>query len=250
MALYAFCREVDDLVDECRDEALAAIKLAWWREEVERVRNGCPLHPVGLALQEAGRAFNLSAGHLLDILDGMEMDLRIRRYPDFAQLSRYCYHVASVVGLLSAEIFGYREKATLDYARDLGMALQLTNILRDIGEDARRGRVYLPEDELKRFCVPVKDILEGRYSENLIALMRFQKERAENYYARALAQLPPADRKSQRPGLIMAALYHALLREIEAGNFQVLHQRVSLPPRRKLWLAITAGIRCGHAGKK
>ncbi|MDR3158494.1 MAG: presqualene diphosphate synthase HpnD [Zoogloeaceae bacterium] len=249
MALYAFCREVDDLVDECRDKALAAIKLTWWREEVERIRGGHPLHPVGLALQEASREFKLSARHLLDIIDGMQMDLEATRYPDFAHLARYCYHVASAVGLLCVEIFGYREKVTLDYARDLGLALQLTNILRDIGEDARRGRIYIPEDELQRFCVPVKDILEGRSSENFMRLMRFQKERAEHYYSRALAQLPPIDRKSQRPGLIMAALYHALLQEMEARSFPVLRQRVGLSPRRKLWLAIRAGIRCGYTGK-
>ncbi|MDR0736906.1 MAG: presqualene diphosphate synthase HpnD, partial [Zoogloeaceae bacterium] len=246
---YAFCREVDDIVDECRDEALAAIKLAWWREEIERVHNGRPLHPVGLALQEAGRAFDLSAGYLLEIIDGMQMDLQTTRYPDFAQLSRYCYRVASVVGLLSVEIFGYRNRATLDYARDLGMALQLTNILRDIGEDARRGRIYIPEDELQRFSVSAEDILQGRYSENFTCLMRFQKDRAESYYVRALAQLSPIDRKSQRPGLIMATLYHALLRKMEARSFPVLHQRVGLSPRRKLWLAITAGIGCGYAGK-
>ncbi|MDR1349173.1 MAG: presqualene diphosphate synthase HpnD [Zoogloeaceae bacterium] len=249
MALYAFCREVDDLVDECRDKTLAAMKLAWWREEIGRVQNGRPLHPVGLALQEAGREFKLPAEHLLEIINGMQMDLQVTRYPDFAHLAVYCYRVASVVGLLSVEIFGYREKATLAYAQDLGMAFQLTNILRDIGEDARRGRIYVPEDELQRFSVPAEDLLQGRYPENFTALMRFQKDRAESYYARALARLLPVDRKSQRPGLIMAALYHALLREIEAKQFQVLRQRISLPPRRKLWLAIKTGIRCGHAGK-
>ncbi|MDR2626309.1 MAG: presqualene diphosphate synthase HpnD [Zoogloeaceae bacterium] len=249
MALYAFCREVDDLVDECRDETLAAIKLAWWREEIGRIHGGRPLHPVGLALQEASREFNLPARHLLEIIDGMQMDLQATRYPDFAHLARYCYHVASAVGLLAIEIFGYREKATLAYAHDLGLALQLTNILRDVGEDARRGRIYIPEDELQRFCVPVEDIRQGHYSENFTQLMRFQKERAEHYYTRALAQLPPIDRKSQRPGLIMAALYHALLQEMAARSFPVLHQRVRLSPRRKLWLAIWTGIRCGYTGK-
>ncbi|MDR2365720.1 MAG: squalene/phytoene synthase family protein, partial [Zoogloeaceae bacterium] len=127
MALYAFCREVDDLVDECPDALLAAEKLAWWREEIGRVQNGRPLHPVGLALQEIRRAFHLPAEYLLDILDGMQMDLHATRYPDFAHLARYCYRVASVVGLLSAEIFGYRARETLCYAHDLGLAFQLTN---------------------------------------------------------------------------------------------------------------------------
>jgi phytoene synthase len=249
MALYAFCREVDDLVDECPDAALAATELDWWREEIGRVQNGRPLHPAGLALQEVRREFNLSAEYLLDIIDGMQMDLQVTRYPDFAQLARYCYRVASVVGLLSVEIFGYREPATLRYAHDLGLALQLTNILRDIGEDARRGRIYIPEDELRRFSVSAEDILQGRYSENFTALMRFQKVRAESYYVRALAWLPPVDRKSQRPGLIMATLYRALLHEIEARAFQVLRQRITLSPRRKLWLALKSGICCECAEK-
>ncbi|MDR1889353.1 MAG: presqualene diphosphate synthase HpnD [Zoogloeaceae bacterium] len=238
MALYAFCREVDDIVDDSTEASLAAIKLAWWREEIERIQSKTPQHPVGLALQEAGKNFNLPAKHLLEIIDGMEMDLRQARYPDFKALSLYCYRVASVVGLLSAEIFGYRDERTLAYAHDLGMALQLTNIIRDIGEDARRGRIYLPVDELQRFDVPAADLLNNRYSENFVALMQFQYQRAEQYYGQAFAQLPAIDRKSQRPGLIMAAIYRTLLQEIRADNFQVLHQRISLPPLRKIWLAL------------
>ena len=242
MALYAFCREVDDIVDECADANLAAIKLAWWREEIERIEHGTPQHPVGLALAAAGKNFKLPARHLLEIIDGMEMDLRQARYPNFESLGQYCYRVASVVGLLSAEIFGYQDERALAYANDLGMAFQLTNIIRDVGEDARRGRIYLPIDELQQFNVPAADLLNSKYSENFaenfVALMQFQYQRAERYYEQAFAQLPAVDRKSQRPGLIMAAIYRALLQEIRADNFQVLHQRISLPPSRKIWLAL------------
>lgn len=237
MALYAFCREVDDVVDECHDAAIAATKLAWWRQEVQRIAEGQAQHPVGLALQEAGKRFNLPTEHLLEIIDGMEMDLQQSRYLDFKALQLYCYRVASVVGLLAAEIFGYQDRQTLKYAHDLGIAFQLTNIIRDIGEDARRGRIYIPADELKQFNVPAADLLNSRYSDNFTALMRFQIERAEKYYEQALAQLPAVDRKAQRPGLIMAAIYRTVLDEIKREDCKVLHQRISLTPIRKIWIA-------------
>lgn len=243
MALYAFCREVDDVVDECNDPALASTKLAWWRMEVERITSKQATHPVGLALQAVSPEIEISAARLNEIIDGMEMDLQQTRYLDFTGLSLYCYRVASVVGLLAAGIFGYRDAQTEKYAHDLGMAFQLTNIIRDVGEDARRGRIYLPIDELKQFNVPAADILNARYSDNFTALMQFQYQRAERYYQDALAHLPACDRKSQRPGLIMAAIYRTLLEEIRAENFQVLHQRISLPPTRKLWLAAKTWIK-------
>lgn len=243
MALYAFCREVDDVVDECSDPALASTKLAWWRMEVERVANKQATHPVGLALQTVSPEIRLPGERLNEIIDGMEMDLQQTRYLDFAGLSLYCYRVASVVGLLAAEIFGYRDTQTEQYAHDLGMAFQLTNIIRDVGEDARRGRIYLPIDELQRFNVPAADILNARHSDNFAALMQFQYERAQRYYQQALAALPAGDRKNQRPGLIMAAIYRTLLEEIRRENFQVLHQRISLPPTRKLWLAAKTWIK-------
>ncbi len=165
------------------------------------------------------------------------MDLQQTRYLDFKALSLYCYRVASVVGLLAAEIFGHTERQTLKYAHDLGMAFQLTNIIRDVGEDARRGRIYLPLDELKRFDVPVADILNARHSDNFRRLMEFQIERAEDYYAQAMRQLPDIDRKAQRPGLVMAAIYRALLEEIKRDGSRVLNQRTSLTPLRKLWIA-------------
>ena len=243
MALYAFCREVDDVVDECNDPTLASTKLAWWRMEVERIASKQATHPVGLALQAVSPEIEISAARLNEIIDGMEMDLQQTRYLDFTGLSLYCYRVASVVGLLAAGIFGYRDAQTEKYAHDLGMAFQLTNIIRDVGEDARRGRIYLPIDELKQFNVPAADILNARYSDNFTALMQFQYQRAERYYQEALAHLPACDRKSQRPGLIMAAIYRTLLEEIRAENFQVLHQRISLPPTRKLWLAAKTWIK-------
>jgi phytoene synthase len=239
-ALYAFCREVDDVVDACADLALAQHKLDWWREEIGRVFSAPlthPTHPVGMALQDVIGRFELGRASFYEIIDGMAMDLTISRYADFAALERYCYHVASVVGLLAAKIFGYQDHKTADYAHILGIALQLTNIIRDVGEDARRGRIYLPVDELQRFNVPAADILNGRYSDNFRALMTFQYHRARYYYDLALDTLPAVDRKSQRPGLIMAAIYRALLDEIFRDGFPILDRRISLTPLRKVWLA-------------
>jgi phytoene synthase len=236
-ALYAFCREVDDVVDECLDPQIAATKLAWWRHELGDLYAGHPQHPVTRALLPVLAEFNLPQEQLLEIIDGMEMDLQQSRYLDFKALSLYCYRVASVVGLLAAEIFGYKDRKTQKYAHDLGMAFQLTNIIRDVGEDARMGRIYLPIDDLQRFEVTKADILNARYSENFRRLMEFQIERAEQFYAQAMSELPDADRKTQRPGLIMAAIYRTLLDEIKSENCQVLTQRISLTPLRKLWIA-------------
>jgi len=236
-ALYAFCREVDDVVDECSDPQIAASKLAWWRQELDNLYAGRPQHPVTQALQAVLPEFSLPQEQLLEIIDGMEMDLHQTRYLDFKALSLYCYRVASVVGLLAAEIFGHTDRQTLKYAHDLGMAFQLTNIIRDVGEDARRGRIYLPMDELKRFDVSVADILNSRHSENFRKLMEFQIARAEQYYTQAMSLLPAVDRKTQRPGLVMAAIYRTLLDEIKRDGCLVLNQRTSLTPLRKLWIA-------------
>lgn len=242
-ALYAFCREVDDVVDECHDLSLAQTKLEWWRQEVGRVYNGTPTHPVGHALKDVIKGFRLPQEQLLEIIDGMAMDLSQTRYLDFKGLQLYCYRVASVVGLLAAEIFGYQDRQTLKYAHDLGLAFQLTNIIRDVGEDARRGRIYLPIEDLQRFDVPAKDLLEARYSDAFRELMAFQAERAEKFYDQAFAQLPEIDRKAQRPGLVMAAIYRTLLREIARDGFLVLDRRTSLTPLRKVWLAGTTWFR-------
>ncbi|MGH8718330.1 MAG: presqualene diphosphate synthase HpnD [Burkholderiales bacterium] len=236
-ALYAFCREVDDIADECSDVALAQVKLAWWRGEIASVYGGQPQHPVAQALAAANKTFSLPQDKLHEIMDGMEMDLTQNRYPDFSALKLYCQRVAAVVGELSAAIFGYSDRRTLDYARNLGMAFQLTNIIRDVGEDARRDRIYLPLDELARFGVSVADILGGQESPQFKQLVVFQMERAQDYYERAFASLPTADRNSQRAGLIMAAIYRALLREIKNDGCRVLTQRVSLTPLRKFWIA-------------
>ncbi len=236
-ALYAFCREVDDVVDECPDAELARTKLDWWRGEVAALYVGRASHPVTQALAGSLKEFHLPQEQLLEIIDGMEMDLDQSRYADFKALHLYCYRVASVVGLLAAEIFGYRDRQTLKYAHDLGLAFQLTNIIRDVGEDARRGRIYLPQDELARFGVAEADLSQARYSDNFRRLMEFQVERAQSTYRQAFAQLHAGDRKTQRAGLIMAAIYRATLDEIVRDRFRVLDQRISLPPLRKLWLA-------------
>ena len=236
-ALYAFCREVDDVVDEATDAQLAATRLAWWRQEIALLFDGRPQHPVSRALQPALAPFGITAARLNEIIDGVEMDLKQTRYLDFAGLERYCYHVAGVVGVLAAGIFGYTDPRTLDYARTLGTAFQLTNIVRDVGEDARKNRIYLPIEDLQRFGVSAADLLQRRHSEAFVALMRFQAARARDFYARAMDALPAADRRAQRPGLIMAAIYRTLLDEIERDGFQVLRQRTSLTPLRKLWVA-------------
>ncbi|MBA2658721.1 MAG: presqualene diphosphate synthase HpnD [Nitrosospira sp.] len=246
-ALYAFCREVDDVVDECTDASVARAKLAWWRQEVVAIFNAGnvnePSHPVAKALAKVSKPFNLTAERLNQIIDGMEMDLNYNRYADFDTLRLYCYHVASVVGLCSAEIFGYRNSDTLKYAENLGLAFQLTNIIRDVGEDARRDRIYLPQEELARFGVSNEDILHSRETENFRRLMEFQIERAESYYAQAFAALPVEDRKNQRAGIIMAAIYQTILKEIKEDGCHVMRQRVSLTPMRKLWIAWTTWIK-------
>ena len=237
MALYAFCREVGDIADEVQDTSVARFKLAWWRTEIANVFAGNPQHPIGKALLPAVWQLDLNADRFNEIIDGMEMDLSYHRYPDFKTLELYCYRVAAVVGQLSAIIFGHTDNKTLRYAHDLGMAFQLTNIIRNVGEDARRNRIYLPQDELRRFDVSVADVLNGVQSDNFRELMTFQAERAKTFYTRAFAELPAADRKTQRAGLIMAAIYRTLLDEIERDGFKVLNQRVALTPLRKLWIA-------------
>jgi phytoene synthase len=236
-ALYAFCREVDDVADEVSDVGIARTKLAWWRTEVANLFAGHPQHPVTKALAPFVAPYGLDAGRMNEIIDGMEMDLVHHRYADFEALRLYCHRVAGVVGQLSASIFGYSNPSTIEYAEALGTAFQLTNIIRDVGEDARRDRVYLPGDELARFGLTAEDILARRSGDAFTALMRFQAERARSYYDLAFSRLAPEDRKSQRAGLIMAAIYRTLLEEIERDGFRVLDRRVALTPLRKLWIA-------------
>jgi phytoene synthase len=237
IALYAFCREVDDVVDEVTDTSVARAKLAWWRNEIAAAYAGKAQHPVACALQTVVAAYRLPETHFQAVIDGMAMDLERNRYLDFAELERYCHRVAGVVGLLSAEIFGYRDARTRDYAHDLGIAFQLTNIIRDVGEDARRGRIYLPQAELAEYGVTTDAMLACRTSEGFRTLMAAQVARARQWYARARDTLPQIDRRAQRPGLIMAAIYQELLDEIERDGYRVLDRRIALTPLRKLWIA-------------
>lgn len=242
-ALYAFCREVDDVVDETTDDAIARTKLHWWRQEINAMLAGQATHPVTKALQPHMINYALEGTHLLAIIDGMEMDLNQNRYLDFIALQKYCWHVAGVVGVLSASIFGISNPRTKAFAEKLGLAFQMTNIIRDVGEDARKGRIYLPVNELQQFNVAAADLLNARHSPQFVALMQFQFERTQKLYDEAFALLPEEDRKAQRTGLIMAAIYRALLLEIQHDDFQVLSQRISLTPIRKLWLAWKTYIR-------
>ncbi len=236
-AFYAFCREIDDVVDELVDPGVAASKLAWWQAEVAQAFAGRPSHPVLQALLPLAADYQIKPHHLQAVIEGCQMDLTQTRYLDYAGLQRYCHLVAGVVGEVAANIFGQTQPQTLAYAHTLGQALQLTNIIRDVGEDARRGRIYLPLSDLQRFEVTAQEILTRSYSDRFTALMQFQARRAQALYDDALALLPEADRRAQKPGLMMASIYRALLREIEQDQFRVLHQRISLTPLRKLYLA-------------
>jgi phytoene synthase len=246
-AFYAFCREVDDVVDETSDASVAATKLAWWRKEVGSAFGGQPTHPVMRALMPHVADYGIRPEHLLAVIDGCQMDLDQTRYLDFPGLARYCHLVAGVVGEVASAIFGRQQPSTLEYAHKLGLAMQLTNIIRDVGDDARRGRIYLPVSELQQFDVKAHEILKREkpwgYSERFTALMQFQAERAHRLYDEAFALLADEDRRSQKAGLMMGNIYRALLREIEAEQFQVLHQRISLTPLRKLWIAMRTNWR-------
>ena len=236
-SFYAFCREVDDVVDEISDPSVAQSKLAWWQKEVLQSFDGHAAHPVMLALMPHVKEYGIQAHHLMSVIEGCQMDLTQTRYLDYAGLQKYCHLVAGVVGEVAAKIFGQSDAATTQYAHKLGLAFQLTNILRDVGEDALRGRIYLPIDELKQFDVKAQDLMQRQYSDRFTALMKFQADRAHGLYEEAFAMLPSADKQAQKPGLMMASIYRTLLREIEADHFQVLHQRIALTPLRKLWLA-------------
>lgn len=241
-SFYAFCREVDDVVDETSDAGVAAAKLGWWRKEVASSFAGQPSHPAMKALMPHVSAYGIEPAHLNAVIDGCQIDLEQTRFLDFAGLSHYCHLVAGIVGEVAANVFGRTSDQTVQYAHRLGLAMQLTNIIRDVGEDARRGRIYIPVSELQRFDVKASDILNRRppygYSERFTALMKFQAQRAHRCYDEAMTLLPEPDRAAQKPGLMMANIYRTLLREIEADDFQVLHQRTSLTPLRKLWIAV------------
>lgn len=240
-AFYAFCREVDDVVDEATELSVAGAKLAWWQQEVAAAFGGGPTHPVMRALMPMTKEFGIERAHLDAVIRGCQVDLEQNRFIDFPALAGYCHLVAGVVGEVACNIFGRQWPQTVDYAHRLGLAMQLTNIIRDVGDDARRGRIYLPISELQQFGVKAHELLARQrpwgYSDRFTALMTFQAQRAHRLFDEAFALLPPEDRPRQRPGLMMANIYRNLLREIEAQGFQVLHQRTSLTPLRKLWIA-------------
>ena len=238
-ALYAYCREVDDIADECLDHEIASRKLNWWRDEIERLYKDEPQHPVSKALHPFIGQFNLSKNYFIEIIDGMEMDVKFNRYENFEQLKLYCYRVASCVGILSAHIFGYKNKNTLTFAKNLGIALQLTNIIRDLGEDARRGRIYIPLDELKKIGISEEEIISLKNSEKIKNLVKNQVDRAKQFYALAINTLPIEDKKSQKIGLIMGNIYFVLLNEIVKDNPEkILNQKTILPGSRKLRISI------------
>jgi len=237
IAVYAFCREVDDIVDSHGDPQIKSTKLNWWHSEIDNLFNAVPQHPITKALKPVIENFNLPKEYFTEVIEGMNMDLQQQRYASFEDLSLYCYRVASIVGLMSAEIFGYQDRNTLKYANDLGMAFQLTNIIRDVYDDFKNDRVYIPQDELIRFGVTEQDIREQKHTDAFKKLMQFQVERANRFYDQAFAQLPEDDRHSQRTGIIMSSIYHALLDEIIKDDYQVLIHRIHLSSMRKLWLA-------------
>ncbi|MDA7690764.1 presqualene diphosphate synthase HpnD [Methylophilaceae bacterium] len=238
-ALYAFCREVDDIADECLDHEIASRKLNWWREEIERLFKSEPQHPVSKALYPFISQFNLSKNYFIEIIDGMEMDVKFNRYESFEQLQLYCFRVASCVGILSANIFGFKNKNTLDFAKNLGIALQLTNIIRDLGEDARRGRIYIPLDELKKLDVSEEEIISLKNSKKIKDLVKNQVDRAKQFYDLAIKTLPTEDKKSQKIGLVMGNIYYVLLNEILKDDPEkILNQKTILPGFRKLRISI------------
>jgi phytoene synthase len=241
--VYALCRAVDDIADEPGDAEAKAERLKGWREELDRCYAGRPTHPITTALRECLVSYPIPKGYFEELIAGVEMDLSITRYATFADLYRYCYRVASVVGLICIEIFGYRREATKEYAINLGLALQLTNILRDLKTDGRRGRIYLPQEDLQRFGVGEDDLLHGRYTPEFFPLMRFEADRARDYFRRAAERLPAEDRKSMVAAEIMGRIYRETLETIARKEFRVFEDRIALSRARRICLALTTWTR-------
>jgi phytoene synthase len=254
VAVWDFCRAVDDAVDEVVPEhewaggltadarAKASLQIAGWRTELEAVYTGTPALPQGVALQPFVREFGLPRVHFEQLIEGVEMDLVCSRYQTFDALSEYCRRVASAVGLICLEIFGYRDPGSKAYAESLGMALQLTNIVRDVGTDLRRGRIYLPLEDLRRFGVAEADLQRAVVTDAVAALLRFECDRAREFYRRAAAQLPPIDKRSLVAAEIMGGIYYGILQRIERAGYDVFTRRIRVPrPRRavialRIWL--------------
>ena len=254
-ALYAFCRFVDDIADQDhvdegqpqnRKERLAQL-LNTWREELSRCYGGAPHHPISRALADAVRRFPIQQEHLAGIIDGVEMDLSRTRYQTFSELYEYCYRVASLVGLVCIEIFGYQSPQAREYAINLGIAFQLTNILRDVREDAQRERIYLPLADLARFEYSEQELLGHEYNAAFLKLMTFESQRAQEYYSRAVSLLDRQDRRSLVAAEAMRLIYHGLLKRIALQKFNVFQRRVTLPTPVKIGLALTAWARSRFA---
>jgi 15-cis-phytoene synthase len=241
-SIYAFCRFVDDIAD---DDGIkdAAVMLARWREELDKVFAGTPTRAISRALSENVRRFNIPRRYFDEVIDGVEMDLSVRRYPTFAALRLYCRRVASAVGLICIEIFGYRRQSTQIYAERLGIACQLTNIIRDVGEDAARGRIYLPLEDLARFQVPEAEILHSVYSLRFRQLIEFEAGRAREYYREAEEALADEDRSSMLAAEGMRLIYASLLERIARAGYRVFDRRTRLSAPRKLYL-----VGCAWAG--
>ena len=248
-ALHALRRELEDVVDQCQDPAVAGATLAWWRQEIENTYNGGPNHPVCQALLPAVRKYPLEKAQFHAMIDGLAANLATSRYATFDALRQYCQRAASVPWRLSASILGGTDERVLGFAGDLGIALQLTAIIRDAGAHARQGRVYLPLEDLQRFGVTAEALLQGKESQEFYALMAFERERAEQYYEQALSRLPDGERARQLPGIIMAAIQRALLAEIAKDGDRVLRHRLHLTPLRKLWIAWRTRRRERRRGK-
>ncbi len=243
IALYAFCREVDDIADHCQEYEVGLTKLNWWLTEINNLYQDHPQHPVTKALYPAIKQFDLNQNYFIEIIDGMKMDLDFNRYEDFKQLQLYTYRAASVVGILSAQIFGFHNKKTLDYAHNLGIALQLTNIIRDVGEDIRRNRIYIPLNDLKSYQIDEIELKQCTRNTQLIKLMQYQIDRAKGFYAKAFTLLPKEDRFKQLPGLMMGNIYFDLLLRIEEGDLaNILNERTQLTPFRKIWVIVLTFI--------
>jgi len=254
-AVYAFCRTVDDIADADReggmDVATQRRALTEWRRDVARCfePGAVPHHPIARRLALAVRRHHIPREALDAIIDGVEMDLDRVSYETAADLQPYCYRVASAVGLCCIEIFGYSDPRAREYAINLGQALQWTNIIRDVGDDARAGRVYLPRQDLMKFGVSVEDLRAGRYSDAFMRLMAHQAQRARHFYRAAEDAFPIVDARSLLAAAIMGRIYFALLREIEARQFRVLGDRIALPAHRKVAIALRCWAAVNFRGK-
>ena len=241
--VYAFCRLLDDIVDEDPTGRDPASELQYWRDEIEGCYQGCPLSDFGERLMGSILEFTLPKQPFLDLIEGMEMDLRWHSYQTFADLREYCYRAASAVGLICIEIFGYESARTREYAVNLGLALQLTNILRDLKEDIGRGRIYLPLEDLERFGYREQDLRANQYNAPFIELMKFEHSRARSYFIKAAASLPEVDRASMFAAEIMSAIYSEMLDQMPEIQFDVFRNRVSVAKSRRLRIALEIWLR-------